>query len=102
MADVAAMVRLGVAERAEQIKDQLVAWLEQNTSPADESAVAVALLEMGVSLHVSMLGQADAMDLLRWMFTPPGEPEPDPDQLPLFPDLFAEFDAYPEASYATH
>ena len=57
---------------------------------------------MGVSLHVAMLGETDAMSLIRWMFTPPDDGEPDPDQLPLFPDLFAEFDDYPEASHATH
>lgn len=80
-------------KRADEMKVELLDWIQDRTGPFEQKATAVALLEMGVMMHAVVLGQADAMKTLRWMFTPDEGDEPRPNPL-------AVVDLCPEASIA--
>ena len=63
------IIRQGVKHRAAEIESGLCEWIAANTRPADGTALAVALLRMGVNGHVGVMGEADAMAHLAEIFS---------------------------------
>ena len=73
-----ATVRQGVRARVDEIRDELTAWIASRVAgPGDETACAVALLEVAVGAHCAVMGQTEALAHLRQMFDrdPPTEGE---------------------------
>jgi hypothetical protein len=50
------------------IKHKLAAWIAQTMSPADDTSVTIALLELGFERRLDLLGEEDARDLTERTF----------------------------------
>jgi len=46
-----------VKHRAAEIESGLTQWIDENTGPDDDRALAVALLRMGVNGHIGIMGE---------------------------------------------
>ena len=57
-----------VKDRASEITQELGDWMEGYYHAGDKRALAVAMLRMGVNLHIEVMGRKAAMALLAGMF----------------------------------
>ena len=69
--DHAAIIRAGVEARVQEIEGGLFEWMADHIGPADNAALAAALLRLTISQHVAMMGERDALELLHEMFPKP-------------------------------
>ncbi len=57
-----------VRRSANEIRNELAAWMKENTTDDNVRALATALLELAVNQHIGIMGRAKALDLLAGMF----------------------------------
>jgi hypothetical protein len=64
-----ATIKRGVEARAAEIKRGLVQWLDETASPADNTPVSIALLELAFDRYLAIHDDpADAFDLIQAVF----------------------------------